>query len=59
MGFKDIKILTQNSYVNAYGFSKNCQFAVKTDQNSVFLGHDPHTPDQLYIVVPYISFYRF
>jgi hypothetical protein len=40
-------------------FIKKYYFAVKTDQNSVFLGHKYHILDQLHIMVPYISFYGF
>jgi hypothetical protein len=53
------KIFAQNSYVLAYGFTKNPQFTAKTDRNSVFLSHDPHIADWLYIVILYMSFYRF
>jgi hypothetical protein len=31
--------------VLAYGFTKNSQFAAKTDRNSIFLCRDPHIPD--------------
>jgi hypothetical protein len=31
----------------------------KTNQNFVFLDRDPHIPYQLYITVPYMSFYGF
>jgi hypothetical protein len=41
MGFKKIQMFAQNSYVLAYGFTKNHQFMTKTDLNSIFLGHDP------------------
>jgi hypothetical protein len=45
--------------VLAYGFTKNPQFATKTDRNSVFLVRDPHTPDRLYLMVSYMCFYKF
>jgi hypothetical protein len=32
--------------VLAYGFTKNHQFAIKTDRNSVFLGPYPHIADR-------------
>jgi hypothetical protein len=31
----------------------------ETDQNSIFVGHKAHIPDQLHIMVPYISFCGF
>jgi hypothetical protein len=31
----------------------------KTDRNSVFLGVDHHIPEQLYMMVPYMSFCGF
>jgi hypothetical protein len=42
-----------------YDFTKNSQFAAKTDRNSVFLWRDPHILDREYLMVPYMSFYRF
>jgi hypothetical protein len=42
-----------------YDFTKNSQFAAKTDRNSVFLWCDPHILDREYLMVPYMSFYRF
>jgi hypothetical protein len=43
----------------AYGFTENRQFGAKTDQNSIFLGRDPHILKQLYIMVLHMSFYGF
>jgi hypothetical protein len=40
-------------------FTKNCKFMVKTDWNSIFLDPDPHISNRLYIMVLYMSFYRF
>jgi hypothetical protein len=40
-------------------FTKNRQFWAKTEQNSVFLGHDTHIADKLYITVSYMIFYGF
>jgi hypothetical protein len=51
--------LAQNPNVLAFGFTKKHEFAVKIDWNSVFLGHKLHIPDQLYIVIPYVSFMGF
>jgi hypothetical protein len=31
----------------------------KTDRNSIYLGRGPYIPDRLYIMVMYLSFYRF
>jgi hypothetical protein len=45
--------------VLAYGSTENCQFGVKTDQNSVFLGRDPRIANRLYITVPYFNFAGF
>jgi hypothetical protein len=44
--FKKNQIFTQNLLVLAYSFIKNRQFVAKIDQNSVFLGHDPHILDR-------------
>ncbi|WP_428028741.1 hypothetical protein [Arcobacter sp.] len=59
MGIKKIQIFAQNTYVLAYGFNENRQFAAKTDRNSIFLGQESHILDQLYIMVYYTGFYRF
>jgi hypothetical protein len=48
-----------NPNVLAYGFTENRQLAAKTDQNSVFPGCDHHILDRLYLMVSYMSFYRF
>jgi hypothetical protein len=45
MGFEKTQIFTQNSKVLAYCFNENRQFGTKTDQNSIFLGRDPHILD--------------
>jgi hypothetical protein len=58
-GFSKFSIFCQNSYVFAYGFIKNRQFAIKTDQNLVLLGRDTHIPYWLYIMVMYMSFHGF
>jgi hypothetical protein len=44
MSFQNSKFFAQNPLVLGYGFTINRLFAVKTDQNSVFLGHDPIFP---------------
>ena len=41
MGFEKFRIFAQNPKVLAYGFTENCQFGAKTDQNSVFPGRAP------------------
>jgi hypothetical protein len=46
-----IQIFAQNPYVLADDFIENRRFAAKTDRNSVFVGHDPHISDQLYLMV--------
>jgi hypothetical protein len=51
--------LAQNSKVSNFDFTEKCQFAGKTDQNSVFHGHETHIPDRVQITVPYKSFYEF
>jgi hypothetical protein len=58
MGFQISQIFAHNPWVLAYGFSENCQFPQKLTE-TVFLGRDPHIMDQLYIMVPYMSFYGF
>jgi hypothetical protein len=45
--------------VFAFDFTEKCWFVPKTDINSIFLIHDHNIPDQLYIMVLYISFYGF
>jgi hypothetical protein len=40
-------------------FTENHLFEAKIDWNYIFLGHDPHIMDCLYITVPYMSFYGF
>jgi hypothetical protein len=42
-----------------FNFTGKRWFVAITDRNSVFLGHDPHILDRLYIMVMYISFYEF
>jgi hypothetical protein len=59
ISFKKFQILAQNSKELAFDLTKKRQFAAKTDQNSVFLDCKAHIPDQLHIMVLYISFYRF
>jgi hypothetical protein len=43
----------------AYGFTKNRQFGVKIDRNSVFLSREWHITDWLFITFPCMSFYGF
>jgi hypothetical protein len=59
MGFEKKIIFAQNPKVLANGFSENCQFGAKTDQNSVFLGRDRRIVNRLSITVPYFHFYGF
>jgi hypothetical protein len=37
MGFKIIQFFARNPWLLAYGFTKNRQFAAKTDQSPYFL----------------------
>jgi hypothetical protein len=57
--FKKIQILAQNPKGLGFSFTEKWQFAAKTDQNSVFLGHKTQILNCLHIMVPYISFYGF
>jgi hypothetical protein len=57
--FKKIQISAQNPMVLAFSFNKKCQFVIKNDQNSIFLGHEANILDRLYIMVKYIKFYVF
>jgi intracellular septation protein A len=59
MCLKKIHIFGQNPRVLAYGFTENCQFGAKPDQNSVFLGRGPHIENRLSITVSYFNFYGF
>jgi hypothetical protein len=59
MDFKIFQILSQNPNLLAFGFIVKYQFVAKTDRNSVFLDREAHIPDQLYIIVMYISFKGF
>jgi hypothetical protein len=45
--------------VLAFDFTKITTLGAKTDRNSIFLGHDPHIMDRLYIMVLYMCFYKF
>jgi hypothetical protein len=56
MDFKIFQILSQNPNLLAFGFIVKYQFVAKTDRNSIFLDREAHIPDQLYIIVMYISF---
>jgi hypothetical protein len=47
MGFKKKQILAQNSKVSNFDFTEKRQFAGKTDQNSIFHGHETHIPDRV------------
>jgi hypothetical protein len=58
-GFWNFHIFARNPWVLAYGFNENCQFGVKTDRNSVFLGRDPRIANQLSRTVPYFNFYGY
>jgi hypothetical protein len=58
-GFEKFHIFAQNPKVLAYGFTENGQFEAKTDQNSIFLGHDPRIANRLSIKVSYFNFYGF
>jgi hypothetical protein len=42
-----------------YSFTEKRRFVPKTGRSSVFLYHESHIPDQLYIIVVYIGFYGF
>ena len=57
--FKKIDIFGQNPRVLAHGFTENCQFGIKTDPKSVFLGRDPRIANRLSITFPYFNFYGF
>jgi hypothetical protein len=61
MSFRGFSIYSnfRSKSIGAYGFTINRHFATKNDQNFIFLSHDPHIRDRLYIMVPYMSFYRF
>jgi hypothetical protein len=59
MGLIFFKILPQNSKVLAFGCTEKCQFVIKTDRDSVFIGCDAHILHRLYIMVMYLKFYRF
>jgi hypothetical protein len=41
----------------AFDFYRKYQFMTKTDQNSIFYGHESHIPCRLHIVVMHINFY--
>jgi hypothetical protein len=53
------QISAQNPKVVTFGFTEKHHFAIKTDQNSIFLIRKAHIPDRLHIMVLYISFYGF
>jgi hypothetical protein len=55
MHFKYIQILSQNPNVLVFGFTVKHQFVAKIERNSIFLGHEVHIPDHLYIMVMYRS----
>jgi hypothetical protein len=59
MDFKIFQILSQNPNLLAFSFIVKYRFVAKTDRNSVFLDREAHIPDQLYIIVMYISFKGF
>jgi hypothetical protein len=58
-GFWKISHFCSKSKGVAYDYTENCQFRVKTDQNSIFLGRDPRIVNRLSIMVPYFNFYGF
>jgi hypothetical protein len=41
----------------AFDFYRKYQFMTKTDQNSIFYGHESRIPCRLHIVVMHINFY--
>jgi hypothetical protein len=49
----------QNAKVLAFDFTEKRQCAAKTDQNSIFLGHEANILDRLYLMVHYTSFTYF
>jgi hypothetical protein len=57
MCFKKNQILAQNPNMLAFDFYRKYQFMTKTDQNSIFYGHESHIPCRLHIVVMHINFY--
>jgi hypothetical protein len=57
MDFKKFQILDRKPKMLAFGFTKKCQFVAKTDRNYIFLRHEFHIPDQLYIMDHYTCFY--
>jgi hypothetical protein len=50
-------MLAQNLKVLPFDFTEKCYFVAKTDRNSVFVGHEAHISDWLYIMVMYLKFY--
>jgi hypothetical protein len=54
--FKKNQISAQTLKVLAFGFTVKHQFVGKPDRKSIFLDHEAYIPDQLYIIVMYISF---
>jgi hypothetical protein len=57
-GFENFHIFARNPWVLAYVFTENCQFAAKTDQNSVFLGHEPSYSESVIYNAPVFQFLR-
>jgi hypothetical protein len=58
-GFSKVSKFRLKSVGLTYDFIENCQFLGKTDRNSVIPYRDPHIMDQLYIMFPYMSSYKF
>jgi hypothetical protein len=58
-GSEKFHIFARNPNVLAYSFTENCQFGAKSDQNSIFLIHDPRIANLLSIADPYFNFHRF
>jgi hypothetical protein len=60
MDFKKNQISTQNPKVLPFSFTEKHHFTAKTNLNSVFLGHEAHILDRLYVImVCYTSFMDF
>jgi hypothetical protein len=56
MGLKKLRLKIQRVSLQFY---RKSQFEAKTDINYVFFCHKAHIPDQLHIIVSYISSYGF
>jgi hypothetical protein len=58
-GFSKISNFGSDPKGLAFNFTEKRQFASKTDENFIFLGHEAHILDRLHIMVLYIRFYMF